>query len=33
MTLEGWTEGSFAYDGVTHPTYRRGSGPGVIVVH
>lgn len=33
MTLEGWQESSFTADGVTHPTYRRGSGPGVIVVH
>jgi dienelactone hydrolase len=33
MALEGWTESSFTYDGRTYPTYRRGSGPGVIVVH
>jgi dienelactone hydrolase len=33
MVLEGWTEGSFTYDDVTHPTYRRGSGPGIVVVH
>jgi dienelactone hydrolase len=33
MTLAGWTEGSFTHDGTTHPTYRRGTGPGVIVVH
>jgi dienelactone hydrolase len=33
MTLEGWTESSFTYDGSTYPTYRRGTGPGVIVVH
>jgi dienelactone hydrolase len=33
MTLDGWTESSFTFDGSTHPTYRRGSGPGVIVVH
>ena len=33
MVLEGWVEGSFTHDGVTHPTYRRGSGPGVVVVH
>ncbi len=30
---EGWTRGSHAYDGVSHPTYRRGSGPGVVVIH
>ncbi|MDP9183707.1 MAG: dienelactone hydrolase family protein [Actinomycetota bacterium] len=33
MTLEGWEKGSFTYEGVTHPTYRRGAGPGVVVVH
>ncbi len=31
--LEEWTRGAFTADGVTHPTFRRGSGPGVIVVH
>ena len=30
---DGWTQGTHTYDGVTHPTYRRGSGPGVIVIH
>jgi hypothetical protein len=30
---DGWTRGSHTYDGVTHPTYRRGSGPGVVVIH
>jgi len=29
----GWTRGSHTHDGVSHPTYRRGNGPGVIVVH
>ena len=29
----GWTQGTHTFDGVSHPTYRRGSGPGVIVVH
>jgi dienelactone hydrolase len=29
----GWTRGSHSHDGTTHPTYRRGSGPGVVVVH
>ena len=31
--LDRWTRGTFTADGVTHPTYRRGSGPGVIIVH
>jgi dienelactone hydrolase len=31
--LEGWTLGEHTYDGTTHPTYRRGSGPGVVVIH
>lgn len=31
--LAGWEPGSFTAAGITHPTYRRGSGPGVIVVH
>jgi dienelactone hydrolase len=32
--LEGWTEGEHTdpSTGVSHPTYRRGSGPGVVVV-
>jgi len=33
MVLESWTQSDFTYDGVTRTTYRRGSGPGVIVVH
>ena len=33
MVLEGWQESSFTFDGSTYPTYRRGTGPGVIVVH
>lgn len=28
-----WTAGEHTHDGVTHPTYRKGSGPGVIVIH
>jgi hypothetical protein len=28
-----WAPGSHTHDGVTHATYRTGSGPGVIVVH
>ncbi len=31
--LEGWTLGQHTDDGTTHPTYRRGSGPGVVVIH
>jgi dienelactone hydrolase len=34
MTLLGsWTQGDHSFGGVTHPTYRKGSGPGVIVIH
>jgi len=34
MSLLGsWTTGSHTANGVTHPTYRKGSGPGVIVIH
>jgi dienelactone hydrolase len=31
--LDRWTRAEFTADGITHPTYRRGSGPGVVVVH
>jgi dienelactone hydrolase len=31
--LSGWTTSSFTADDITHPTYSKGSGPGVIVVH
>ena len=31
--LAGWVEGAHTADGRTHVTYRRGSGPGVIVIH
>ena len=30
--LESWTRGEHTYDGVTHRTYREGSGPGVVVI-
>jgi dienelactone hydrolase len=30
--LDRWTPGSFSADGRTYPTYRRGTGPGVIVM-
>jgi dienelactone hydrolase len=31
--LSGWDLGSFTHEGSTFPTYRRGTGPGVVVVH
>jgi dienelactone hydrolase len=31
--LDGWTQGEHTADGRTYPTYRKGSGPGVVVVH
>ncbi len=31
--MDGWTSDSFTSAGITHPTYQRGAGPGVIVVH
>ena len=31
--LDSWTPGANTNDGVTHPTYRKGSGPGVILIH
>jgi len=31
--LDSWTAGQHSADGVTHPTYRKGSGPGVVVIH
>jgi dienelactone hydrolase len=33
MTLEGFTESTFTHDGETRATFRRGSGPGVLVMH
>lgn len=33
ILLDGWTLGDHRASGVRHPTYRRGTGPGVIVVH
>jgi dienelactone hydrolase len=33
MTLEGYREDSFTHAGKTRPVYRRGSGPGVVVMH
>ncbi|HEU5332259.1 MAG TPA: dienelactone hydrolase family protein [Actinocrinis sp.] len=31
--LDSWTTGGHTAGGITHPTYRKGSGPGVIVIH
>ena len=31
--LDGWTLGEHEASGVTHPTYRKGSGPGVVIIH
>lgn len=31
--LAGWTKDSFTAAGLTRDTYRRGSGPGVVIVH
>jgi dienelactone hydrolase len=31
--LAGWARASFTAGGITHDTFRRGAGPGVIVVH
>ena len=32
-TLEGFIESSFTHDGVERTLYRRGEGPGIIVMH
>lgn len=31
--LAGWDESTFTADGTTYPVFRRGTGPGVVVVH
>ena len=31
--LDSWTPGEHTADGTTRPTYRKGSGPGVVVIH
>jgi dienelactone hydrolase len=31
--LDSWTRGKHTHDGTTHATYRKGAGPGVIVIH
>ena len=30
--LDGWQAGTFSAAGISHDTYRKGSGPGVVVV-
>ena len=31
--LDGWQPGDFTAAGMTFPTYRRGTGPGIVVIH
>lgn len=31
--LDSWTPGEHTWEGTSHPTYRKGSGPGVVVIH
>ncbi len=31
--LDSWSPGEHDFGGVTHPTYRKGTGPGVVIVH
>ena len=31
--LDGWERGEFTSAGITHDTYRKGTGPGVVVIH
>ena len=33
MAMNGWSLSKFSSRGVTHETFRKGSGPCVIVVH
>ena len=33
MHIAGWGQSTFTHEGVTHPTWRKGTGPVVIVVH
>ena len=31
--LDSWTAGEHTFEGTTHPTYRQGTGPGVVIIH
>ena len=31
--MSGWVQDTFTAGGITHTTYKRGSGPGVVVIH
>ncbi len=31
--LDSWTAGEHSFGGVSHPTYRKGNGPGVVLMH
>lgn len=31
--LDSWTLDEHSHAGITHPTYRKGTGPGVVVIH
>lgn len=33
MRLEGFTETMFIHEGASHPVFRRGEGPGVVIIH
>ena len=33
MSLDTWAEESFTAAGLTRQTFRKGTGPGVVVVH
>lgn len=33
QALDGWDQSAFTADDRTHPIYRRGTGPGVVVIH
>jgi dienelactone hydrolase len=33
MSLDGFTEETFDHEGISHPVYRTGTGPGVILMH